>query len=270
MSDFTVTTDLQIGRIVEVSGSAIRIELDGNISELTRTFRGRVYLIGQFGSIVKIHFGRIILFAYVRLLRMRSEMEREEGRLPVPLNEDSRIIDADLFAEGVLLSTSTLDLRRGVRHYPLPGQPVYLTTQDEVKHLYQGAELSRKEEQGAMLLIGSYVASEGTACYANLNKLFGMHCAVLGSTGAGKSGTVAAIVHAVLEHRPKPDAEPLHPQIVVIDPHGEYTKAFGDRAAVYRAYKEATDSQGGGDVELKLPYWLLTSEEFRETRGRQD
>lgn len=264
MSAFAATADLRIGRIVEVSGSAIRIELDGNISELTRTFRGRVYLIGQFGSIVKIHFGRIILFAYVRLLRMRSEVEREQGRPPVPLAEDSRIIDADLFAEGVLLASSTLELRRGVRHYPLPGQPVYLTTQDEVKHLYQGAEVTRTAEGGAMCPIGTYVASEGTECYANLNKLFGMHCAVLGSTGSGKSGTVAAILHAILDHRPKPDAETLRPQIVVVDPHGEYTTAFGDRAVVYRAYKEVAVVGSSGSVELRLPYWLLTSEEFRE------
>jgi hypothetical protein len=101
-----VTDDLQIGRIVEVSGSAIRVELDGNISELTRTFRGKVYLIGQFGSIVKIHFGRIILFAYVRLLRMRSE-EQLEGGVPIPPDADQRVMEVELFAEGIWSATKS-------------------------------------------------------------------------------------------------------------------------------------------------------------------
>jgi hypothetical protein len=264
MSPFQVVPDLRVGSVVEVAGTEIRIELDGDIAELTRTYAGRVYPIGQFASIIKVHFGRRILVAYVRLLRMRSEMAREEGWSAPPPGEDSRIIQADLFGECVWdEGKGALDFRRGVRNYPLPGQAVHLTTQEEMRKIYEGAELVAAGECNRMLPLGSYVGAEGTTCYANMDKLLGLHCAVLGSTGAGKSGTVAAIIHSLLEHKAKAGGDVIRPRIVVIDPHGEYSAAFGARAHVFRAYNLVSE-QGATAQQLRLPYWVMTGEEFRD------
>jgi hypothetical protein len=266
VSNFSVISELRIGSIIEVAGTSIRIELDGDITELTRTYGGRVYPIGQFASVIKIHYGRRVLVAYVRLLRMRSELAREEGFPPPPPSEDSRIIDADLFGEGIWnQQTSAFQFLRGVRNYPLPGQSVYLTTQDELREIFQGAESVRDNGPSRMIPIGSYVGAEGTTCYANLDKLFGMHCAVLGCTGAGKSGTVAALIHSLLEHKPDTKrSNILRPRILIIDPHGEYVEAFGDRCIVYRAYNILAGETAPTVKLLRLPYWLMTGEEFRD------
>ena len=266
MGVFSVVPELRIGKITEVAGNSIRIELDGSISELTRTYCGKVYPIGQFASIIKIHYGRNLLFAYVRLLRMKSELEREAGRPSLPASEDSRIIDADLFGEGVWYEQKgRLDFTRGVRNYPLPGQAVYLTTQEELKEIFKDAENARDGKPSSMIPIGFYAGAETTTCYADLDKLFGMHCAVLGSTGTGKSGTVAAIIHSALEHKPiLGKHEHLRPRIVIIDPHGEYANAFRDRCLVYRAYNVLAGDQPYSTKELKLPYWIMTGEEFRD------
>ncbi len=265
---FEPISELRIGSIMEVAGTAIRIELEGRITELTRTYGGRVYPIGQFGSVVKIHFGRRVLFAYVRLLRMRSELAREEGHALPSAGEDSRIIEADLFAEGVWDERGAcLAFQRGVRNYPLPGQSVHLTTQDELRKLFEGAEGRRKDGLSPMLAIGSYVGAAGALCYANLDKLFGMHSAVLGSTGAGKSGTVAALVHSLLDHKPNGEggaANRLRPRLLLVDPHGEYARAFGQRAAVYRAYDVLAGQLPYASKLLRLPYWIMTGEEFRD------
>lgn len=266
MSPFQVIPELRIGSIIEVAGNAIKVELDGGISELTRTYGGHVYPIGQFASIIKIHFGRRVLVAYVRLLRMRSELAREQG-LPIPSQaEDSRLIEADLFGEAIWhVQEGRLEFRRGVRNYPLPGQAVHLITQEELKLIYESAELARSGDCNPMVALGSYVGAEATTCYANLDKLFGLHCAILGSTGVGKSGTVAAILHAILEHRAKEESEStLRPRILVIDPHGEYASAFGDRAVVFRAYNLLAGEVEGRQKQLRLPYWMMTGEEFRD------
>ena len=264
MSAFAIVPELRIGSIVEVAGTAIRVDLDGDIAELTRVYGGHVYPIGQIASVIKIHYGRRVLVAYVRLLRMRSELARAEGLPMPPPSEDSRLIEADLFGEAIWHeSTGKLDFHRGVRHYPLPGQAVHLTTQEELRKIFEGAEARALEDLNPMVPIGSYVGAEGTTCFANLDRLFGMHCAVMGSTGAGKSGTVAAIVHAVLRHTPK-DSVTLRPRILVIDPHGEYARAFGSRGVVYRAYNILTADPDAPRKELRLPYWLMTGEEFRD------
>lgn len=251
---FNVHEDLCIGKVVEVNGTSIKIELDSKLTSLTRAFQGSVYSIGQMASIVKIHFGRIILFASVRMLRMKSEIDLDNTA--ISLGDDARILEADLLGEGRWnKSEQYLNFSRGVETYPLPLQPVYLMTNDEVNSLYKGAEESRVSESSPAIKIGTY-AGTNQACRADINKLFGNHCAILGSTGSGKSGTVAAILRSVLEHL---DSN-LHPRIIMIDPHGEYGKAFTDRSTVYKAYG---DSNSESDDEIKLPYWLMTSDEFR-------
>jgi len=262
MSQFKAINELCIGKILEVNGTNIRVELDPNLTDLTRSYNGRVYSIGQMASIIKIHFGRKVLFAYVRMLRMRSEIELEPGQKGVSPADDSRILEADLFGQGSWSSEEhTLEFTRGVEIYPLPLQSAYLMTNEELDSLYKGAEKFAEDDTTSPIVpIGTYVGGS-QKCRANINKLFGHHCAVLGSTGSGKSGTVATIIHSVLEHKTHDD-KTLHPRIIIIDPHGEYSKAFFYRAIKYKAYSEACESVSDS-TELILPYWLMTGDEFR-------
>ena len=90
--------NLAIGKIIEVDGSRIIAELDPSISDLSRVFAGENYPIGQFGSIIKVHFGRRSIYGLVSRLRMKADYQLEQG-LPVA-SSDERIIEADLFGEG--------------------------------------------------------------------------------------------------------------------------------------------------------------------------
>ncbi|MDP2363012.1 MAG: ATP-binding protein, partial [Ignavibacteria bacterium] len=134
-------------------------------------------------------------------------------------------------------------------------------TNEELDKLYESAEnLHDKKDNNHIIPIGTYVGSN-QKCRANINKLFGHHCAILGSTGSGKSGTVAALIHSILNHK-LPEDKSLNPRIIIIDPHGEYGKAFKDSSIIYKAYSEASNTTS--DInELVLPYWLMTGDEFR-------
>lgn len=262
MNTYDLNNDLRIGSIVEVSGTTIRVELSGDVNELTRTHSGRVYRIGQMGSVVKIHFGRQLIFGFVTLLRMRSE-EVLEGGTPIPADADQRVMEVELFAEGTW-NTAKCDLNiiRGVCTYPLPRQGVYLLTNDELLSLYGAAEKQYAEdEHDSLVAFAHYAGADNVQCKANIDKMFGMHCAVLGSTGSGKSGAVAALLHSMLLHCAKPD-QSCHPRIVIIDPHGEYGHAFKLRSVVFRAYNPLGTEEAAG-TPIDLPYWLMSAEEFR-------
>lgn len=262
MNNFKEFSELEIGSIIEVQGTQLRVELDDDITDLTRMYRGHVYPIGQFASIVKIHYGRQILLAYVDLLRMRSEVAEEEGRSIPASEEDTRILEVSLFGQGQWNSRQeTFDLRRGIQSYPLPGQSVYLTTRTELRAIFQDVKESA-EAEGPSVEIGTYVGTDSTSCVANIDKLFGLHCAVLGSTGAGKSATVASILHSLLNGSSSDGASCLRPSVVVIDPHGEYADAFRDRGVVYRAH-EGQSSEIASSQLLDLPYWTLSGDEFK-------
>lgn len=242
--------NLAIGTIIEVDGSHIVAELKPGITELSRIFGGDTYPIGQFGSIVKIHFGRRIIFAFVGRLRMKAEYESERGIAPQATN-DERVIEADLFGEGEWLSDTSvkpanwsLKFDRGVATYPLPQQTVYLTPKRELRFIYGHGK-------GPSVHLGEHVGTGGTKCYAEMNELLGKHTAILGSTGAGKSGTVAAVLHSLLERGAEVGMANWKPRIIVLDPHNEYSAAFTGHK------KLSTD-----DGSLVLPYWLLS---FSET-----
>jgi hypothetical protein len=263
MSAFLLDADLEIGTVFEVAGSAIKIALKRDITELTRSHSGRVYDVGQIGSIVKIHLGRRILFATVRLLRLQSDEEAaafssSQGRAA---DQDRRVIEADLLGEAWFnAAESELIFKRGVSTYPLPLQAVHLITKEETDKLFASAERASEDGVDRLVPIGTYVGATRVPCRANMDKLFGHHCAILGSTGSGKSSAVAAVIHSILEHRCRQEAE-TRPCIILIDPHGEYASAFEGRAIIFRAYDALGQNPGG--VTLKLPYWLMSGDEFR-------
>ena len=174
--------NLAIGKIIEVDGSHIVAELEPKLSELSRVYAGAAYPIGQFGSIVKIHFGRRLIFAFVGRLRMKAEYEAERG-ITSQASSDERIVEADLFGEGEWVLDSmatppkwTLKFERGVSTYPLPQQTVYLTPKAELRFIYG-------QNKGAVVHLGEHIGSGGTPCYAEMNELLGKHTAILGSTG---------------------------------------------------------------------------------------
>jgi hypothetical protein len=240
--------NLAIGKLLEVDGTHIVAELDPAISDLSRVFAGDAYPIGQFGSIVRVHFGKKIIYGLVSRLRMKNEFEAERGAV-VNAAPDERIIEADLFGEGEWVNDLgrggwKLSFQRGVATYPLPQQTVYMTPKAELRVLY-------KQSSGPTIAIGEHVGAGGAPCYAQLNELLGKHTAILGSTGAGKSAAVAALVHSILDFGKATSCVSWNPRIIILDPHDEYCGAFPDHS------KLCTD-----DGSLSLPYWLLS---FQET-----
>lgn len=239
--------NLAIGKIIEVDGSHVIAELDPGLTELSRVYAGETYPIGQFGSIVRIHFGRRLIYALVGRLRMKAEYETERGMAP-HASSDERVVEADLFGEGEwtrdAAGTANLVFERGVATYPLPQQTVYLTPRSELRFIYGHAK-------GAIIRLGEHVGSGGAPCYADMNELLGKHTAVLGATGAGKSAAVAAIIHSVLARGQEAGYAKWKPQIVILDLHNEYGAAFPAHSRL------STD-----DGTLLLPFWLLN---FQET-----
>jgi hypothetical protein len=83
-----------------------------------------------------------------------------------------------------------------------------------------------------------------------MNELLGKHTAILGSTGSGKSGTVAAVIHSILERGAGAGYAKWQPRIIILDPHNEYPASFP-------AHKKLSTDDGS----LALPYWLLNFQE---------
>lgn len=112
--------------------------------------------------------------------------------------------------------------------------------------------LSAESNTQHSLDIGRYTIDENAKAYLNGNKLFQRHAAILGSTGSGKSWTVASI----LEQAAKLPSSSL----IVFDLHGEYRELTYARQLRVPGPEEL----GMADESLLfLPYWLLNAEELQ-------
>ena len=100
--------------------------------------------------------------------------------------------------------------------------------------------------------LGTYVIDENAKAYLDGNKFFQRHAALVGSTGSGKSWTVASI----LERSAKLPSSNL----IVFDLHGEY------KSLTYAKQLRVPGPEDLGtsnDELLYLPYWVLNTEEMQ-------
>jgi len=114
------------------------------------------------------------------------------------------------------------------------------------------ALLSAEGKTKHSLEIGRYTIDEKAAAYLDGNKFFQRHASLLGSTGSGKSWTVAAI----LEQAAKLPSSNL----IVFDLHGEYRELSYARHLRIPGPEELGKAD---DSLLFLPYWLLNAEELQ-------
>lgn len=137
---------------------------------------------------------------------------------------------------------------RGVTFYPFPGAKVYQATLENLSNIY-APQLSDS------FRIGTIVPTEDIPASLLIEPFLSKHFAILGSTGTGKSCTVALTLHSIVKQLP-------NAHIVVLDPHNEYADAFPDNGVHFNT------------ENLDLPYWLMNLNEHyelfisRESEGR--
>lgn len=216
-----------IGRIVSVNGASAVVHLDAG-------GRGAPRAQAPIGALVRIDFGDGgAAFAIVSSLEAPSPLSPDDPR-ELWLAEIELMGEAQAAPEGGLGR-----FRRGLSRYPALGAPVYKASRADLDRAYS---LSKNE---SAIDIGRLHQDQRVPISARLNELLGKHFAVLGATGSGKSCSVALVLRAVLDQCP-------NGHLLVLDAHGEYAAAFGDRAHLI-----SRDT-------LKLPYWMLTHEEISE------
>lgn len=128
---------------------------------------------------------------------------------------------------------------------------VCFTLRDAQLQTFMGL-LSTEGNTDRSLGIGCYSIDENAAAYLDGNKFFQRHAALLGSTGSGKSWSVAAM----LEQAAKLSSSNL----IVFDLHGEYSELSYARQLRVPGPEELGQLD---DSLLFLPYWLLNAEELQ-------
>jgi hypothetical protein len=144
---------------------------------------------------------------------------------------------------------------RGAHTFPNIGADCHLIEEELLVRFMSILGESVPEDQ--RLALGRFVAEQGAAAIADGDKFFQRHLAVLGSTGAGKSWTVALMLERA--------ARLAHANVIVLDMHGEYgplTQGSADSPPIARGLRIAGPGDGAADDVIFVPYWLLDRDEM--------
>jgi hypothetical protein len=227
-------TPTLLGHIGAVSGPLVSVRQFQGVASGIAIIGGRSYRIGQVGSFVRIPQGYHDLYGIIADVgatatpeALRDATQRGERWMSVQLVGE--IIEASF--------------ERGISQYPGINDEVHLVTEDDLEKIYGTAEAGQ-------ITIGRLAAAESIPVRIDLEKLITRHSAVLGSTGSGKSTTVANLLRSISGGQSAGIAFPSA-RILLLDVHGEYGKALANVAKVFRV-----NPQDGSDP-LFVPYWAM-------------
>jgi DNA helicase HerA-like ATPase len=231
----------EIGEIDSISGNSISVKLFDNIKSNMPIIDGVVYRIGQIGSFVRIPLGYANLYGIVTQI----------GSAAIPENLKEAVVkDYDSLKNtrwiNIVLAGEQIGRKfeRGVTQYPTTGDKVHLVTINDLDIIYGGYEDANS------VTIGNISASESLDAKLDLDKLISRHCAIVGSTGSGKSNSVSVLLEAIAK-RNFPSS-----RVLVIDPHGEYNDALSNHSRVIESNPKEEKNK------LNIPFWALPFNEL--------
>jgi len=228
-----------LGTVEDVKGATISVVLNEDTVSGLAFVKGHGYRIGQVGNFVRIPIGYVDLFGIVSQVGASAIPERlieheVYGR---------RWMTIQLVGEG----TRKGDFERGLSQYPTIGDAVHLVIEDDLKRIYG------RPDSPKYLRVGSLASSESIDALVDIDKLITRHSAVVGSTGTGKSTTVAGLLNTISRTGRFQSA-----RVIVLDIHGEYAAALQDQAAIFKI----NPNQQKDELPLYIPYWALTFDEL--------
>jgi len=252
---------LQIGTVEFVSPNEVKVSLDIEAPESVALNTGTPRPFPRVNGYVLIPSDDGYLVGQVEWLTIeRSAYPKRSGLkdfglvdLPYPVRKLSLNPVGTLRKKVNREGIDIYSFRRGVEAFPSVGDNVLVPTQTQLRSIVESGEKRRVK-------IGTSTLAGNADIFVDPDRLFGRHLAVLGNTGSGKSCSVAGLIRWSLEEAQKSKEKP-NARFIVLDPNGEYERAFGKETGVLkpRIFKVGTKDSGG---QLQVPIWFWDSSEW--------
>jgi len=218
----------RVGRVVSTAGSQIIMLLDGERGERADAALASV----EMGCLVSVRSPHATVYGIVEGLSTPMPLQLVEGR-------ELKVAEIGLLGEVPdAPHAGPRNFRRGVSQLPSLDAVVHLASAEDTAVVYA-------LDDRASVSVGSVHQNRSVLARVSVDDMLGKHFAVLGTTGTGKSCALTLILKRILAQNP-------NGHILLLDPHGEYGRAFGPQA------EQLTVNT------FRLPYWLCNFEELTE------
>ncbi len=180
-----------------------------------------------------------ILIAIIENFSIEIKETKNNGEI----NNTKRIYIIEAIPLGMLIDGK---FERGGDTLTIPPKSVEPAKKDDINKIYSNSIAENKKFSFSTLSSNCdiIVPVDG-------NKFFGKHIAVVGSTGSGKSHTVAKIIQNAINCKEDEYKGLNNSHIIIFDIHSEYKSAFKEANLI-------------NIDNLILPYWLLNGDELEE------
>ncbi len=230
-----------LGEVGAVTGGTVSVEMLGVVASGIAIIGGNAYRVGQVGSFVKIPQGYQNLYGIVSEVGAAAVPEaimKERGLT-------GRWLTVQLVGETVGSA-----YEKGVSQHPNVGDPVHAVTEENLRTIYGQSGLG-------YVSVGRLSSAENIEVRISLDKLVTRHCAVLGSTGSGKSTLVSNLIQTIVRKSGERADYPAA-RILMLDIHGEYGRPLKGVAEVFRIDPNIDE----GEKILSVPYWALEADDI--------
>jgi DNA helicase HerA-like ATPase len=229
-ADVSVTSQVpgQIGMVTVVSGFKLSCALFGAGSQPGNQ---AAYERVQIGDLIKVPTSTTTAFGFVDSLALKD-----------PTGGSGRgiaIAEVELLGEIIARTDGKPAVfSRGISVYPTLGAAVFQASPHDLDCVYS-------KPNTPSLPIGVLHQDPSKIAYLISQEFLCKHSAILGTTGSGKSCSLTVVLRSLLNAHP-------NGHVVMLDPHGEYSHAFGNMAECINTHN------------IELPYWLMSAEEITE------
>ncbi|PDP80300.1 ATPase [Porphyromonas gingivalis] len=249
---------LRIGTVEYISPDRIEVQLDIESPESVALNTGTPRNFPRINGYVVIPVDLGFVVGQVSWITIqRSPYPKRRGfqdfgliDLPFPLRK------MELQPVGTLRSVEDgYKFKRGLESFPSVGDIVILPTDEQLRSIVESGD-NRRVYIGNSPLVGN------AKVMIDPDRLFGRHLAVLGNTGSGKSCSVAGLIRWSIESAREKLAdgkETVNSRFIVLDPNGEYSKAFADKS---NANIYTVNVEGGAEKQLEVPLWFWNTDEW--------
>lgn len=246
--------DSEIGRVTAVHSAQVSVELHRELKGASRSTCEGTREIGRINSYVTIPVGTQRLVATVTRVALEEETPKaHKSTIALPSARKTMTV--------TLIGTiGRKGFTQGVSDFPVLDSPVHLAKNEDLDAIFrpfpQNARAS--DAPGYCIRIGESVTAGGRPVHIDPDAFFGKHAAVLGSTGSGKSCTIASILQSIHAH---PGVN--RTTCVILDTNGEYSSAFpktGINGKKITTQHVPSDMESDG--HLAIPYWFMNAEDF--------
>ncbi|EOH4548623.1 TPA: ATP-binding protein [Campylobacter coli] len=240
-----------VGKIVSIQFNQFRVRIFSNVKGGGLNIKGEIYYFGNIGSYLKTSnaLGEDIVCEVIAIF----DSDKQDNGQDFNLNSNRELL---LKPIGIYKDDN---FTLGISIYPSLYSDVSLLTNEDLKNILMPKEEHKTEGQGIYLGVSKNQINH--PIYIQEDKFFGMHSAVLGNSGSGKSNTIAHLLQEIY----KKEQPAIGSKVIIFDVNGEYSQAFFklDHPDVkVKLFKPNSKENKNGAKPFYMPHFLLSLDEW--------